>query len=226
MQDGEIPVCWQHDLRTPIGVGKLIDMPHKGGDGKLHGGGLKIEGELYLDTAMGRQAYELMKPREGFKRAPVRGLSIGYETVKWDMIKDERHIREIKLYEVSAVTIGANQRAVINTVKGCEPTAEIAALANIVGQVVQEIQNMKASLADFGLVDDPHLLQSLKAMQEAIPGVKFGDPPYGDSEQDPNAVDGQSLEQLRDWISEFKRVLTNGGSGQQDGNAGGHQVEH
>ena len=68
--------------------------------------------------------------REGI----IRGLSIGYKSIKETMAGSVRHLREIRLYEGSLVTFGANPEALVTAVKADETAADtdeaIAAFKN------------------------------------------------------------------------------------------------
>lgn len=101
---GRIKILWQHDTKEPIG--KPIEMYE---DGK----GLYIKGKLSLGSDVGKKAYELMKD------GVINELSIGYDTIKedFDKVKNVRYLKEIRLWEVSAVTFGANDLAKVNNVK-------------------------------------------------------------------------------------------------------------
>lgn len=120
---GEVPILWQHDSREPIGMGKLIDSAE----------GLLIKGELAIDVSQTAvKAYGLM--RKGI----IKGLSIGYDTIR-DEVKDKvRHLRELKLWEVSLVTFPMNESAVINTVKAVEDAR--LELAEFIEQERQKFQ--------------------------------------------------------------------------------------
>jgi uncharacterized protein len=97
----EVPVLWAHDLRAPIGLGKLQDTP----------AGLSIAGQLVLSVSKAREAYDLMKARV------LKGLSIGYDVVRSDMKDGARRLLELKLYEVSLVTLPMNELATVSAVK-------------------------------------------------------------------------------------------------------------
>lgn len=86
--------------------------------------GLKVEGQLYgLDTDRGKLVYE------GLKSGALDGLSIGYRAVdfKYGVRADEpsRTIKEAKLYEVSVVLFGMNDRALVGAVKAAESIGTI-----------------------------------------------------------------------------------------------------
>jgi HK97 family phage prohead protease len=96
-----VPILWQHDPTDPIGIGSLSDSPD----------GLVIKGQIDLDTPQGARAYSALK--KGY----VKGLSIGYDVVKQKFEKGNRHLAELKLYEVSTVTFPANEAALVVGVK-------------------------------------------------------------------------------------------------------------
>ena len=98
---GEVPVLWSHNLSTPIGLGKLKDTAQ----------GLMIEGQLVLSVSKAREAYDLMRAKV------IRGLSIGYDAVKSQVVDGARRLLELKLYEVSLVTFPMNPMATVTSVK-------------------------------------------------------------------------------------------------------------
>jgi HK97 family phage prohead protease len=95
------PLLWQHDLRNPIGVVTAKETAR----------GLEVTGELALEVQKATEAYSLL--RKGI----VKGLSIGFDVVKQAFKDGVRHLQEIKLYEVSLVTLAANPLAQVVTVK-------------------------------------------------------------------------------------------------------------
>jgi uncharacterized protein len=100
-KNGEVPILWQHDHREPIGIGRLSDSAE----------GLHIKGELTLESPVAQKAYALLK------RGVLKGLSIGYDTVK-DEVKDKvRYLKELKLWEVSVVTFPMNELAGVRGIK-------------------------------------------------------------------------------------------------------------
>jgi len=100
LQSGdERPLLWQHSL--PIGLVKLQDSLE----------GLIAYGKLSLGIQQARDALVLLRDRV------VRGLSIGFTTVKEQFRGDVRHLQELKLWEVSLTPIPANQHALVTSVK-------------------------------------------------------------------------------------------------------------
>lgn len=103
----KVPMLWQHNSRQPMGVYSDI---------KEDDHGLWVEGEINMDTQVGREGYSLMK------QGALSGLSIGYDTV---MFKDDndalvRELHELDLWEISPVTFPAGDTARIQSVKNWE----------------------------------------------------------------------------------------------------------
>jgi len=114
------PILWQHNPHEPIGG--FLEMSE---DSR----GLFVKGQLDLDIEPGKRAYS------GMKKGYLRGLSIGYETVKDGWEKDIRHLKEIRLYEGSVVTFPANTAAQVDQVKSLKDGAGIDTLVSIVSNL-------------------------------------------------------------------------------------------
>lgn len=89
------PLCWQHDKHEPIGA--VVDA-------RETSKGLLCTFRLDTDTERGRQAYNGL--RYGYL-----SFSIGYRPTKYAWQGSVRHLTEIRLAEVSAVTFPANPEA-------------------------------------------------------------------------------------------------------------------
>jgi len=100
---GQVVLLFHHDRTRPIGTAYLTE------DAK----GIKLLGRIEIDLPDGKLAYEQAK------RGMLKGLSIGYRTVKevWDDIVKAYRILELKLFEASMVTIPANPLTLITGVK-------------------------------------------------------------------------------------------------------------
>lgn len=103
-RNGERTILWQHDAKSPIGKGQLIDGPD----------GLMIRGKLALGMSQAKDAYEAIKA------GIVDGLSIGYDVVKREFKDNARILKELKLWEVSIVTFPMNELSRIQTVKSTD----------------------------------------------------------------------------------------------------------
>lgn len=102
---GEIKLLWQHQLAEPIGYFTTMFEDSRG---------LYVEGQLLLEVARAQEAHVLMK------QGVVRGLSIGYAPIRYTRDPDSgvRRLHEVALYEVSLVTLPANEHSQITLVKG------------------------------------------------------------------------------------------------------------
>jgi HK97 family phage prohead protease len=96
-----VPMLWQHKTDMPIGELTLEDRPE----------GLYARGQLLMDLPEARKAYLLVKA------GIVKGLSIGYETIKDTVQNGVRHLKEIRLHEGSLVTFPMNEQALISSIK-------------------------------------------------------------------------------------------------------------
>lgn len=95
------PMLWYHDPRQPIGVATL----------EIDDKGLRVKGELNLEVQAAREKHALMKQKA------IRGLSFGFKTVKDLWEGATRFLKEVKLYEISPCTFGAQATALISSVK-------------------------------------------------------------------------------------------------------------
>lgn len=120
-----VAICWQHDWKQPLGKPVLRE------DGK----GLWVDGKI-SDTALGRDVLTLL--RDGV----ITTMSIGYDTVKheWGELNEKgvdedkagkakkgrrvRRLQEVRLYEISLVTVGANEQAQLVSVKSSQETEQ------------------------------------------------------------------------------------------------------
>jgi len=96
-------MLWQHSMDEPVGVWD---------EAREDGRGLFVKGRLALKTEGGAEAYELLS------MGAIEGLSIGFRTVADEIVQGgTRLLKEVDLWEVSFVTIPADQAAVIQSVK-------------------------------------------------------------------------------------------------------------
>lgn len=97
----KIPALWQHLTDCPIGELELEDKDD----------GLHCKGQLLLEIPEAKKAYLLLKAQI------VRGLSIGYDAIKAQVVDGVRHLKEIRLWEGSLVTFPMNTLALVTDVK-------------------------------------------------------------------------------------------------------------
>lgn len=108
---GTMPaMLWQHDADKPIGIWTEMVEDEKG---------LRIKGQLALETVKGKEAHALLK------MGALNGLSIGFMSKEWAYDRDTevRTLTAIDLWEVSLVTFPANEKARVTNVKSAEEMA-------------------------------------------------------------------------------------------------------
>lgn len=109
-ENPKMPILWQHDPREPIGVTLEAYEDERG---------LKVKGQLNLETTKGREAYALLK------QGALKGLSIGYDAIKELWEGTVRRLKEIRLWEWSLVTFPMNPQAQVTAVKAVVPFQDL-----------------------------------------------------------------------------------------------------
>ncbi len=134
----KVRMLWNHDAGSPIGVWDEMSED---------GNGLRVKGRILMQTAKGRDVYEMVKA------GAIDGLSIGYRTVKSMDRGGRRVIMQAELWEVSFVTFPMQELARVDAVKA-------AALSE------RELERM--------LTQDAGLSRSVarKLMAEGYEGIK------------------------------------------------------
>ena len=107
-----VPVLWQHRTDEVIGEGRL----------KSTQSGLTIDALLDMEDPVASKAFRKLK------NGLIRGLSIGYEVVKDEIENGVRHLKELKLWEVSIVTFPMLPAAQVTSVKAFDLEEMKAAL--------------------------------------------------------------------------------------------------
>ena len=101
-------MLWQHSMDQPIGVWDEVIEDAKG---------LRLKGRL-ADTEKGREARNLVK------MGALDGLSIGFRTLADEMRGNNRILKKVDLWEVSFVTIPADDAARISGIKALSTERE------------------------------------------------------------------------------------------------------
>lgn len=99
-----IKVLAMHDFYSVIGIPKTLEEDTKG---------LYFNAKI-SETQLGKDIFTLIKDKA------ITEMSIGYNALKWEVDRDEnsknygtRYLKEVRLWEISPVTWGANERAKI-----------------------------------------------------------------------------------------------------------------
>jgi HK97 family phage prohead protease len=150
---GVVKLLWQHDTRTPIGLGEISDTDK----------GLQIKGKLNLNVQAGKEAYELLKQKA------VDGLSIGYDPVDWEYKDGARYLKEIRLWEVSVVTFPMNPESLVADVKARKAKTVTDSIAILEGA-------LKTNEVDTPTIDNLlSLLAATKGVSATPPGAEVPD---------------------------------------------------
>ncbi len=110
---GTMPkMFWQHNPSEPIG--KYLDM-------REDNHGLLTHGKLNMDVQRGREAYALLKAGD------IDGMSIGYRIKEYTVDTDTGvwTLEKLDLIEVSIVSVGANENAVVSSVKAAKAAHDL-----------------------------------------------------------------------------------------------------
>lgn len=110
---GTMPkLFWQHNSDEPIG--KWLEATEDD-----HG--LLLRGKLNMEVQRGREAHALLKAKD------IDGLSIGYR-IKEYSVDTETHVwtlQKLDLIEISVVSVGANENAVVQSVKAAKAAHDL-----------------------------------------------------------------------------------------------------
>jgi len=109
-KSGSVPMVWAHKWDMPIGKGSIKQDKDKA----------TFEGEFFMDTESGKEAYNLVKAM-----GDLQQWSFGYrvndsERGKFksgDKDVDARYLKDLSVYEVSPVLVGANQETYTMAIK-------------------------------------------------------------------------------------------------------------
>jgi HK97 family phage prohead protease len=110
---GTMPkLFWQHSRNEPIG---------KWLEAKEDSKGLYLRGKLNMGVQRAKEAYALLSEGD------IDGLSIGYRIREYsvDTETDVWTLEKVDLFEVSIVSIGANESATVEGVKSARATMEL-----------------------------------------------------------------------------------------------------
>lgn len=111
-KSGDVPMVWAHKWDMPIGKGRIEE-----DEGKA-----TFNGEFFLDTDSGQEAYKIVKNMGdmqqwsfGYRvndaeRAPFKSANSEEEV-------DARYLKDLTVFEVSPVLVGANQETYTMAIK-------------------------------------------------------------------------------------------------------------
>ena len=170
-KSGSVPMVWAHKWDMPIGKGSI----------KSDGEKATFEGEFFMDTDSGKEAYKIVK-----NMADMQQWSFGYRVNdaergkigEGEEEKDARFLKDLTVFEVSPVLVGANQDTYTMAIKSNEEL-----LKEIVGEEKgvmttesmnqpdpeEEPQEEEKSITVEELLESPAMyLKELYKLKEAI----------------------------------------------------------
>ncbi len=178
------PLLWSHDPTQPLGV--IVGEEDKKG--------LAIEGDLNMEVESAREKRALMK------QGAIRGLSIGYEAVKYDIdpTTKVRSLREIALWEISAVVFPADKNARIANIKGI-PYTDFGGLMDLLNEL------------DIKQIDERFQEAAKRAADRIYALLKVQDPPSGTpGNEDPQSVEHPDYRPLFASLEKLNHTLSGG----------------
>ncbi|GLQ20384.1 HK97 family phage prohead protease [Algimonas porphyrae] len=148
---------WQHDPGQPIGSWTSFEEDETG---------LLMSGKLNMDVQRGAEAYALLKAGD------IDGMSIGYWEIETERDDDGNTLKltELDLVEVSVVSIGANDKALVSAVKAEE--AKTNFIARVKAGDQPSIREAERFLRDAASLSK----SEAEAVVRGIVGIRPGDP--------------------------------------------------
>jgi len=113
-KSGSVPMVWAHKWDMPIGKGSITEDGDKA----------TFEGNFFMDTESGKEAYNIVK-----NMGDLQQWSFGYRVNDSergsykdanDNEVDARYLKELTVFEVSPVLVGANQETYTMAIKANE----------------------------------------------------------------------------------------------------------
>ena len=154
---------YQHNMAQPLGKMNMLEEDDKG---------LMFEAEI-ADTTLGNDVYELLN------MGVITENSVGILPMQKEFKGDYREITEVKLYEVSAVTLAANDQAKIMSVKGNENKEEIYKRYDNLAKIIR-----KGNISDeLGFAIEAELLKLKSLFVSATLPIDEITKPVDDSQQ-------------------------------------------
>lgn len=146
-----IPLLWQHRHSEPIGWVT---------EAKVTSTGIEIKGEVADVPEDGTLKLRLDEAWQSMKYKLVRGLSIGFNPIKYARIAEtySYEYQEWEWLELSAVTVPANSDASIQSIKSADEAIRRAALGNSGPRIVRlSAEDISKSNPGVSGANDPRL---------------------------------------------------------------------
>ena len=114
-----VVMCWGHDWKQIIGKGKIVTDENKA----------TFKGKFNMNTNAGKEAYETVKAMEDMQQwsfgFEVNDSEMGTFTKDGGESQEVRYLKDVKVWEVSPVMVGANQNTYTLAIKEAKDDEEI-----------------------------------------------------------------------------------------------------
>jgi hypothetical protein len=183
-ENKSFPLLWSHNVAEPLGV--IFGEEDKKG--------LVVVGNLNMDVASAREKRSLVK------QGAIRGMSIGYEAIKWtfDQVEKVRHLTEIKLWEISLVVFPADKNAQVARIKNV-PYTDFGGLMDLLNEL------------DIKEIDEKFHEAAKRAADRIYALLSKQEPPAGTPESvQPQKALQPSLDSLFASLDKLNQTLTGG----------------
>jgi HK97 family phage prohead protease len=212
--DKGVAMVWGHDWKDVIGKGEIVQDDNKA----------TFKGEFFMDTERGRQAYNTVKAM-----GDLQQWSFGYEVLDSENGKfqkdntevDVRYLKDLKVWEVSPVLVGANQETYTLSVKeqteqteekeqkqdGKRFTEEIEEVLTALISVTQRAKELTALRLQKNKKLSESAYDSLTSLQDEIQDI-YNDLDSLLSVGAPSEIEDIDEEQVADTIKKTIEILT------------------
>ena len=188
-KDNQVPMVFAHKWDQPIGKGVIISDDSKA----------TFKGSFFMETEAGREAYNLAKEMGDLQEWSFGFRINDYESGKFkkDGTEEEidvRYLKDLEVYEVSPVLVGANRETYTLAIKSGEEAVyesnNIDEKAEVVPEVFDTVEEAEARAKELGCegsheyqVDGKTLYMPCKTHEEFEEAM--GEPENQDKSSDP-----------------------------------------
>lgn len=131
-----IKYLYQHRVDKPIGTMESLKETTEG---------LEFVAKLAINTTLGKDVFEMIKS------GLLTENSVGFSTIKQQYSKSDsvNYIKEVKLYEISAVTFAANPLAVMQGFKSADGVSKESLINEYLTERFDSLNNLvKSNISD------------------------------------------------------------------------------
>ena len=133
----EMPLLWQHQHDKPVGIAAFGKATRKGIPFSAKFAQIEDDGPLKHLVDMAWQSV---------KANLVRGVSIGFRPIKYDIMERGLNFTETEIYELSLVTIPANASATIQTIKALSGVRNESGAVHLIARAADSPREMNGSV--------------------------------------------------------------------------------